>query len=166
MIEPVLVKNFYSSDMIALMQKQMDVLKREAKFQDNDRFHRLEYHNHPLFKALHELQIQKAKDLFQADIKPTYCFASMYFEGEGYCPKHTDRPQCKYTVDLCVNQVKPWSFFAECGDRQYEFLMEPGDAILLSGTDHPHWRDKIQPDNFCDLVFFHYVDQDFQGEMN
>lgn len=166
--EPTIIKNFYSEDMVALVQYQMEVLKRNRMGTvDTKVFKRLEFHEHPMFKALHELQKARVEIFLERKLKISYNFAAMYFEGEGECPPHTDRPQCKYTVDVCFNQKQPWRFFAKNskGVIQY-FDMQPGDAIILSGTEHEHWREKIQPGNFCDLVFFHYVDTNFDETLN
>lgn len=163
--DPILIKNFYSHDLVELAQKQLDAIKTtQLSETDNAEFNRFYYHDHPFFVALHELQQKRVQKILNRELRRSYCFASMYFAGTGKCPKHTDRPQCKYTVDVCFNQKEPWPFFVE-SPQLHKFSMEPGDAIILSGTEHPHWREPIQSGNFCDLVFFHYVDPDFTGSL-
>lgn len=173
--EPKLIKNFYSEDMVALAQMQINLLKAAGLGEIDEQFNRRWFHKHPLFVALHELQKKKVEEIIGRPLKLSYCGVSMYFEGTGKCDRHTDRPQCKYTVDVCFNQKEPWPFFAETEQPAtawetekivHKLIMEPGDAIILSGTDHPHWREPIQPGNFCDLVFFHYVDADYSGSLD
>lgn len=164
---PFVVKGFYSKEMIELLQLQISLLKNDPSIQiDDEIFKRKEAHNHSLFSALHFLMRERIENLLDRNLKNTYTFASMYFEGAGECPKHVDRPQCKYTVDLCIGQKQVWPFFAEFGGEKLEFHLEPGDALILSGTDHPHWREKIQDGNFCDLAFFHFVDRNFNGGLD
>lgn len=169
--EPFMIKNFYSKDLVDLVNLQLSELKKQSEQSGSiqteyELFNRLEFHDHPLFRALHLLQQKRIEDVLKRPLIPSYVFASMYFEGKGKCPRHTDRPQCRYTVDVCFNQKKPWTFFAEHEGKTFSFDMEPGDALILSGTDHPHWRENIQEDNFCDLAFFHYVDTDFKGDLS
>lgn len=166
--EPVLLENFYSQDMMDLIRMQIDELKkRPCASIDTEMFFRKQFHNEALFIALSMLMVPRLELLLGRKIKPSYNFASCYDEGKGKCPRHTDRPQCKYTVDLCVSQRKPWEFNAVGEDgAERSFFMEPGDAILLSGTHHEHWRPDLQADNFCDLVFFHFVDHDYEGDLS
>lgn len=94
-------------------------------------------------------------------IKKSYCFLSLYREG-GVCPRHTDRPQCKYTIDVCVSQNEPWTIYVD--DLPYS--LRENDALLYSGTDSPHYRQRMKDGNHCFLVFFHFVDQDFEGPLD
>lgn len=164
---PFVVKGFYPKELIELLQVQCEHLKHDPSLDtDTEVFKRRQAHNHPLFSVLHGLMLERVEKLLNRELKPSYVFASMYFTGAGECPKHTDRPQCKYTVDLCIGQKEVWPFFAEVDGKTERFDLEPGDALILSGTDHLHWREKIQDGNFCDLAFFHFVDRSFQGGLN
>jgi hypothetical protein len=93
-----------------------------------------------------------------------------------------DAPQAKYTLDICIDQSQPWKIHfskvvpwleAGIGDDDWENLikndptlafeshaLEPGEAILFSGSSQWHYRDPIQAlgrNTFCDLLFFHYI---------
>lgn len=70
----------------------------------------------------------------------------------GICPPHRDKEECQWTLDLCVNQDKPWKLNIE----KSSFLMEENEGLVYSGTDQVHWRDQIHHNGFCDLVFFHF----------
>lgn len=166
--EPFIIKNFYSKELIELLQLQCQNLISDPNVPvDEKEFKRKFVHRHGLFEALHFLMNDRMEKVLKRKLKPSYSFVSMYFESNGFCPKHTDRPQCKYTVDLCIDQKKPWSFFAEnTKGETLKFDLEIGDALILSGTDHVHWREKIQKKNFCNLAFFHFVDQNYQGGLD
>jgi hypothetical protein len=125
---------------------------------DKDRFNRYWFHNLPLLVKLHkELKVD---EIFGEPVKPSYVFLSMYGD-EGICPLHTDRPQCKYTADLCIDQKEVWPIMVS----DEEYLLQPGEALCYSGTDHPHYRNRIQPGNFCNLAFFHFVPVAFEGRL-
>ncbi len=170
MFEPVLVKNYLSADLIEFFNMVVEQVKRSPGVQfDEKEFNRKFVHNMPLFVDVHRQMILPRMQAFLdtvkpgSQIKPSYNFLSMYFKSKGVCPKHTDRPQCKYTVDICLNQKEPWGLSV----LDKEYFLQPGDALIYSGTHHEHFREnKIQDENFCDLIFFHFVDKDFDGELN
>jgi hypothetical protein len=118
-------------------------------------------HNDPFHVALHEVLVPLAGELAGTQVKKSYAGAAMYGEG-GICPPHVDRPQCQYTIDLCVSQREPWGLFVD----DVEYLLEPNQALFFSGTDSPHHRKQIQPGNHCNLVFFHFVNEDFEGSLD
>lgn len=166
MNKPYSVHEFFNEDVLFLIRKEIAWLKSgnaPGVDQDLDQFKRLEQHNNPFFKTLHEMLALRQKDYwFGEKIKPSYCFVSMYYTGEGICPPHVDRPQCKYTIGLCVNQREIWPINID----GIEFNLTEGQAVLYSGTDHLHYRDRIQPTNYCDMVFFHFVPEAFEGTLD
>lgn len=128
-----------------------------------NKFNRWYWHNIPVLRQIHHSPYLKklANEIFPEPVKPTYVFLSMYGEG-GVCPLHTDRPQCKYTIDLCISQREPWEIFVN--DKPY--VLNENEALAYSGTDHPHYRNVIQEGNFCNLAFFHFVPVDFEGKLD
>jgi hypothetical protein len=177
-MKPFVIKNFFDVKMIKLLQFQVDLLKKSNIQRDDSVFHRKQVHNHPLLKVLHEQMTEEANLLFSEKLKPSYVFLSMYFEGQGQCPIHVDRPQCYRTIDVCLNQKKVWPIYVN-HEHEYDekniglikvhataYELEIGDAVCYSGTHHPHFRNGSDSDNFCDLAFFHFVQEDFQGDLN
>lgn len=165
MFIPKVIKSVFHEDIIYLIRKEIEYLKtrQDPKIDvDETVFHRLGKHNDPFFKELHHMITPRVSEMIGEAVKPSYVFTSMYFTGRGFCPVHTDRPQCKYTLDLCVNQNEPWAINIAGAN----YFLNPNDAMLYSGTDHVHYREKIQPNNYCDLVFFHFVPLDFQGKLD
>jgi len=159
------VKNsLFHPDIMYLIRKEIEWLKSgqvEGVVQDLNEFKRLEQHSNAFFGALHVMITDRVSEWLGVRVKPSYNFTSMYYTGEGVCPAHTDRPPCKYTVDLCVNQNETWGIFVD----GTEYFLDEGDALIYSGTDHLHYREKIQPTNYCDLVFFHFVPEDYEGQL-
>lgn len=166
-MEPFVIRNFYSSDLLELLQLQVDILKntRDPSIDvDRSLFFRRGVHNPGMFKALHNSRTmaQKVVGIFPEKVKPSYVYVSMYEDPRSICPLHTDRPQCKYTIDLCISQGEPWEIFV----NDVAYLLNPGDALCYSGTDHPHYRNKIKEGNFCNLAFFHFVPENFTGGLD
>jgi hypothetical protein len=127
-------------------------------------FNRKAVHNHSseLIRQLHLDFNKLANEISGFDLKPSYTFMSLYGKN-GYCPPHFDRPQCQYTIDLQINSDGLWPIYVKSG----EYILENNNALCYSGTYHFHYRRKM-PENmsFNHLIFFHYVPQDFQGNLN
>ncbi len=168
--EPLNIESVLSDDLLKVLQAECDFFRRTNTGDwDLKVFNRLSLHNPITLKAIHHAIILPiAEKLLNRKLIPSYCFLSMYNES-GKCPPHFDRPQCRYTVDLCVNQKRYWDFFAktENGGETREFRLGVNDAAVLSGTRHFHWREDMQPEimNFCDMAFFHFVDADYLGDL-
>jgi hypothetical protein len=164
-MKPTIFKQAFHADILYLMRKEIEYLKSGADTLvevDDHLFHRLQRHNDPFFVGIHEMITDRVSDWLGVKVKPSYVFTSMYAEGMGICPKHTDRDQCEYTFDICINQKEPWPINIASED----YVLEEGDAILYSGTNHVHYRNRIQPHNYCDLVFFHFVNAEFSGKLD
>jgi len=182
MKEAILIPGFFEKRLLTLLQFQVNLLKESGISLDTEKFHRKQFHNHPLFVALHNQMAEEASLIFGEELKPSYSFLSMYLRGMGDCPIHTDRPPCYRTIDVCINQEKPWPLYVnekmawdpeaveEIKRTSREFMLLPGDAVLYSGTDHPHFRKPMkdihgQENNFVDMAFFHFVPVGFEGDL-
>ena len=93
-------------------------------------------------------------------LKKSYCFLALY-DKSGYVPKHKDRPQCEYTLGVCLRAKRPWPFFVE-GKR---IVLRDGEAVLYSGAS-THWRNRMRRENEVDMVLFHFVDREFRGPLD
>jgi hypothetical protein len=131
---------------------------------------RWQEHNNPMLRTLHRRQslIETAAAFFGEPVMPSYVFLSMY-SSQGVCPPHRDRPQCQYTVNLCIRQDKPWPIYIEnAGDGSFEeVILGEGDAVMFSGTEQTHYR-KPMPENggtYCDVAHFHLVPVGFSGPL-
>jgi hypothetical protein len=163
---PTVKKQVFHEDLLYLIRKEIEYLKTRQDpevHEDNEDFYRLYRHNDPFFKEVHHMIAERFSQWVGEKVKPSYCFASMYKPGEGKVKKHTDRPQCKYTLDICINQNYPWAINVAGAN----YMLEAGDALVFSGTDHVHYRpDRLNADNYCDLIFFHFVPVNFEGRLD
>lgn len=128
---------------------------------DDLEFNRHTIHNDPTLVGVHEYLEPWLTDHLGVKVKKSYAFLSIYRDN-GICPRHTDRPQCKYTIDVCISQLRPWTIYVD--DMPY--LLQENDAIIYSGTGSPHYRQRLQAGNHCYLVFFHFTDIDYQGPLD
>jgi hypothetical protein len=145
-------------------------------------FGRFIVHDHPLITELQQSIVDLASEAAGEPVEPYYNFVSLYTE-LGVCPVHMDAPNAKWTLDLCVRQSEPWpihlsqvvpwpedteydgddweeSIKRDPGNRFESYSLEPGGAIFFSGSSQWHYRDPHPgdgEDQFCDLVFFHFV---------
>jgi hypothetical protein len=124
-------------------------------------FNRHHVHNDPALVKIHEYLVSWISKHFGRPIKKSYCFLSIYREG-GVCPRHVDRPQCQYTIDICISHRDPWIIYVD--DLPYK--LNENDALIYSGTGSPHYRQRMTTGNHCFLVFFHFVEESFEGPLD
>ena len=137
--------------------------------------------NHAVITGLQATMTALVSQLAGEEVEPLYNFLSMYTK-LGHCPLHMDAPQAKWTLDICINQSKPWdihfsqilpwpeqgvpekdwqkSILSDPANHFSTFALKPGEAILFSGSSQWHYR-KPLPNRggtaFCDLLFLHYI---------
>ncbi len=162
---------------LARTLKPMDLEMHEVK-----RFGRFVVHDHPTLTELQRLVIEPVSEAAGEPLDPSYNFLSLY-TGQGVCPVHLDAPAAKWTLDLCIRQSRPWpiqvsqvvpwpeglSLEGDGWDQTIKsnpeihfksYSLEPGQAILFSGSSQWHYRDTHPGgghDDYCDLAFFHFA---------
>ncbi len=160
---PPVIARVFPDDVFGFLQRQVAKVRadfRNVPYPDNV-FHRHYIHNPQVLVWLHDTLVPRACEIFGEVVKPSYVFLALYGD-KGICPRHTDRSQCKYTIDLCIAQREPWDIYVE----GKPYTLREGEALCFSGTDQEHWRNSIQPGNFCDLAFFHFVPKGFKGRLD
>ena len=105
-------------------------------------------------------------------LEPTYTYLSAYVNGADL-PAHTDRPDCEYTVSFIVDKPenKRWPIYLHKVKQpikhkgRYDFTppkeecievdCNPGGLMMFSGTDHIHFREKLEFE-YYNIVLLHY----------
>jgi diadenosine tetraphosphatase ApaH/serine/threonine PP2A family protein phosphatase len=153
----------------------------ELELHEAKSFGRWLIHDHPRLTEIQNDMTTLVSEIADEAVEPSYNFLSMYTQ-LGRCPLHMDAPQAKYTLDICIDQSHSWNIhiskvipWPEAGFCEAEwdnrikndptlafasYALEPGEAILFSGSSQWHYRDPIPAlgrNTFCDLLFFHYV---------
>jgi hypothetical protein len=145
-------------------------------------FRRFVVHNNEVINELQADLTDLVSEGCGERVEPSYNFISLYRAGAS-CPVHMDAPDAKWTLDVCIRQSEPWPIhFSQVlpwpedygppeedwqgairRDPAHRFAshaMEPGQALLFSGSSQWHYRDP-QPAGatpaFCDLIFFHFI---------
>lgn len=158
--------------------------KDDFEFHELLNFGRLVVHNHPFVSQLQSGLTDTVSDWVGEKVEPCYNFLSLY-NNLGVCLPHMDAPSAKWTVDYCIQQSDPWPiYFSEIqpwpeaweqtepdwsnqiknspGSQYKSYELQERQAIVFSGSSQWHFRDRIrqkQQDNFCYLVFFHFIPQ-------
>jgi hypothetical protein len=114
-------------------------------------FNRYALYDSPFLQQIHKELTPIMQKSLGKNVKPTYSYLSMY-NSQGICPPHRDISDCQWTLDLCVNQDQEWPIHVE--DKS--FILKENEALIYSGTDQLHWRERIHPNGHCHLVFFHF----------
>ena len=92
---------------------------------------------------------------------PAYTYARIYKNGSDL-KIHTDRPECQYSVTLCLGgeYEKPWPIWIkDYAGKSHEVPLDVGDMVVYHGTELEHWREKFEG-NMQYQLFMHYVDSE------
>ena len=186
-------RELFDKDPFADIQRYVaDVAPALRHGKDTKTFVRTYIHNNSFFSDIHHQLTEFASDAFRQKVKPSYNFLSMY-KDNGICPLHIDRPQCRFTIDYLIHQTssQPWPICVSQNltdaerdavtnghpteQKEIEAIisshswttieLQPNDAVLYSGTHSWHYR-PIRLRGTADLVFFHFVPEDFDGPLD
>ncbi len=168
-MQPLVIRPF-SDDAFAAIQKRMRDLRwmREGEACNMPTWGRHDWHKPSFLLGPHAALVAQASEIFGEPVKASYSYAVLY-GSDGVCSGHIDRPQCKYTIDLCVDQVEPWAIYigVDKQDRIGEpYALDVGEALCFSGTDQWHYRKPISSGNWVAQAFFHFVPLSFRGSLD
>ena len=149
---------------------------------------------HPQYRKIHSGVRKKLEKVLGRKLYNTYYYDRYYFPGQALT-KHADRDACEISVSIHIStnlpdDLKDWEFKIKTPDtytdkkkkdtilvpgEERALVLNPGDGIIYSGCDRPHWRDAMptpkvrkrdkwlnrkQPEYYYHQIFFHYVLQD------
>lgn len=178
-----ILKGKFDSLRLAEIRGVIVNLPAEAlELHDGDRFGRAIAHNLSQFATLHRRLEDTVSELVGEPVEATYNFLSLY-SNCGRCEPHMDSPSAKWTLDVCIDQSRMWpiclsqtvdwpeGFSAEDADWRRAILddpslrfsaynLEPGDAVVFSGSSQWHYRDPMPEatyGDYCHLLFLHFL---------
>jgi len=171
-VKPVILRPFDDKTFAAIQEHVKHIrmafdapgaIYHDVDAPENNKFNRFCWHNLPKLVELHHSPklITLASETFGVNVKPSYAFLSMYGP-DGVCPKHTDRPQCQFTIDLVLNQDAEWPIYVD----GVAYSLKEGEALCYSGTGQEHYRNPMNQDSkatYIDLAFFHWVPTNWIG---
>jgi hypothetical protein len=149
---------------------------------ESELFGRAIVHDLPPFIALQQQLEPLVGEIVGEPVESSYNFLSLYSR-LGACEPHMDSPIAKWTFDICIEQSRVWSLYlsqvvdwpetfaatSENWRREIvddpaltftQFKLEPGDAVVFSGSSQWHYREPLRrprPNDFCNLLFFHFL---------
>ena len=130
-------------------------------------------HNHPVTEFWHRQLNERVSRLVGRRTKPSYSFVSYYLEG-GDLFWHTDRDPCEYTITLLVDYDpvdvdghSAWALQLKDRSGQLQTIRQRlGDALIFKGRELPHSRERKPDGHRSGSVLFHFVDEDFEGNLS
>lgn len=179
---------FDDNTMEKIRQVVRNLKATDFEFYEARQFKRLIVHDHAYFTELQHQLVPLVSEAAGELVEPHYNFLSLY-SATGVCPVHMDSPEAKWTIDLCLNQSESWPIWLSHiqawpeidvdseanirfeGDWEQAikhspllgfeaYSMEPGQAILFSGSSQWHYRNAMPTSSkksFCDLLFLHFI---------
>lgn len=129
-------------------------------------------HNHPVARFWHAQLNDRVSQLAGRRTRPSYSFVSVYLAG-GDLFWHTDRPPCEYTLTLLLDYApldagsrSPWALKLVGRDGTLHSIHQRiGEALIFKGRELKHGRDKLADGHRSVSLLFHFVDEDYAGEM-
>lgn len=154
----------------------------ELELHEARAFGRYILHDHPFFTQLQRHVVPLVSDVVGERVEPSYNFLSLY-SARGVCPLHLDAPEAKWTLDLCIDQSAPWPIalsqvqpWPELEEAKWQapdweerikasleftrFTLQPGQAVVFSGSSQWHYRDAIPPGagpQGSTMLFLHFI---------
>jgi hypothetical protein len=177
--QPIVLKSLLSASELELYGQEARKIKKEDFIQnEKSYFGRDLLRHHSFFSEMQKELLPMMEEKVGEALEVSYNFLSLY-GGDAICPIHMDSVEAKWTLDICFEQSRPWPlYFSEIQDWPNEFesfnegweerlkksvsfkkvLLEPGDAVIFSGSSQWHYRDQIMSsEDYCRLIFFHYL---------
>ena len=144
--------------------KNIQMLQKSACLEYGDDHVKNAYSGYglPSTELLLRIVMPKISEITNCRLCPTYSYARIYLQG-AELPKHVDRPSCEISATLAISYNSPriWPIFIETNRGTVSIKLEQGDALVYSGIDIPHWREKFDGE-YQIQVFLHYIREDGQ----
>jgi len=182
-----LIEHVFDDDTLDEIRRVVRTLKpSDLEIHEATSFKRFVVHDHPYFTELQRQIVPLVSAAAGEPVEVSYNFLSLY-SAMGVCPVHLDSPQAKWTLDFCIDQSVEWPIYfsqphswSEIEDQSWtdenwaevvkqspairfrSCTLQPGQAILFSGSSQWHYRDPMPTTDRnarCDLLFFHFVPQ-------
>lgn len=169
-----ILENLLPVEHVHEMGRYFQALAAQGFLSRNDECgtHRHIAHNHPVARFWHDQLNERVSRLVGRRTKPSYSYVSLYIAG---CELalHTDRPPCEYTITLLLDYApldaddrSPWALTLRGRDGvMHSLYQRVGDALIFKGRELQHCRDVLPEGHRSASLLFHFVDEDYDGEM-
>ena len=167
------VNNVLNSQLLDLLKEYYkETINKNVWTLGDRQSNRYKAHNEPMSRFLHYECLPLIERITGKSLKPTYTYLSAYVKGADL-PPHTDRPDCEYTVSFVVDKPDNfnWNIYVHKPQQEVKHKgrydekppleeCEPvdcdaGGLMLFQGTDHIHFREKLEAD-YYNVLLLHY----------
>ena len=116
-------------------------------------------HHDLMLETLHEKLWPIVEQILGEELFPTYTYSRLYSNGDTL-EVHTDRPACEVSLTVQLGRSHHYAWPICMGDKRFD--MAEGDAVIYSGCDVKHWRNKCDGPvgYYSGQAFFHFVRKD------
>jgi hypothetical protein len=128
-------------------------------------------YNEGVLRFFHQQLSSTVGAIVREPVKPSYVYLGSYQSGAELAA-HTDREQCAFTISLCLDfspeppGETPWPLHLHTSAGKTTVFQGIGDALIYSGTEIPHSRERLASGRTSTSVFFHYVPEGFSGSLD
>jgi hypothetical protein len=168
----VALRGLFHPFFLAAVRRYFRAIEREGHlFRRDDQGDRRNVHNEPLGRWLHDQLLGAVTAVVRAQLKSSYCYLAIYQPRAALAP-HVDRAQCEWNLSVLFD-AKPelarreaWPIWVRVRDRARAIRLEVGDGVLYAGRRVEHWREPQPAGHTSTVCFFHFVDEQFAGELD
>jgi hypothetical protein len=158
---------------VAALRRYFRYQLRHGAFQLGDRDNRRRYvaKNEPVARFFHHQLTHLVSAIAGQAVKPSYVYFASYLSGAELI-KHTDRPQCEFSITLCLDfspepaLATSWPIRLETPKGMVVVYQALGDGLVYRGPQVPHYRTPLKHGQTSTSIFFHYVADDFEGPLD
>ena len=170
---PIVLDNTILPETLSILQEYYKTTIDKGVFILGDKqSKRFKAHNEPMSRLLHYEMLPLIEHIVGKPLEPTYTYLSCYVK-DSDLPAHTDRADCEYTVSYIINKPtnENWPIyfhtkkqpvkhkgrldFTPPKDECIECDCGPGGLMMFNGTDHAHFREKLEGE-YYHIVLLHY----------
>jgi len=164
---------FFSPAILAFLRGRYRRMTREASLSYGDRQCPTRWiaHNEEAALPLHAALAPLVSAVVRRRVKPSYLYLGEYAEGSEL-PRHTDREQCEITLSLLIDYLpdpegrSPWPLEMYVDDEPVRIHQRIGDSVIFGGQVLEHARPPLSAGHMSSSIFFHFVDQEFDGRLD
>lgn len=168
-----IVNNVIDAEFLSILQSYYkDTIDSSTWELGDKQSNRYKSHNEPMSRFLHYEILPLIEKIIGKSMKPTYTYLSAYVKGADL-PPHTDRADCEYTVSFVIDKPEGsnWNIYVHKPQQPVKhkgrYNIKPsleecepvdcdaGGLMLFQGTDHIHFREKLDHD-YYNILLLHY----------
>jgi hypothetical protein len=157
---------------ISALRRYYRHLIRQGKFKlgDDQSPRRYTAQNEATARFFHHQLTAAVSRIVEEPVKPSYVYLGSY-QGGAELESHIDREQCEFSISLCIDYSPepacetPWPLQLHTSSGKTTVYQGIGDGLLYCGRELPHSRDPLPMGNTSTSLFFHYVRENFAGQL-